>query len=175
MFGLNSDPATDASYGSMDYSWYIEGGGNLYFYENGSNIGGCGSYSPSTRLMITYDGNTVRYYKDGVLQRSVTDAGKTFYLDSSFYNITGAGITAINFGQMLVGTEIWAGSITASQINVSDLAANSAFINALYVKHLSGADGTFSGTITASTITGSKHVTQDGYARMSDYAGDESG
>ncbi|MBI2305748.1 MAG: RHS repeat protein, partial [Rhodocyclales bacterium] len=38
MFGLNSDPATDRSYTSLDYAWYPAAGGNLQIYENGNYV-----------------------------------------------------------------------------------------------------------------------------------------
>ena len=57
--------------------------------------------------------------------------------------------TKLNNLKPVVTYLILAEAIKANLIDVADLAANSAFINNLYVKHLSGADGDFSGQITA--------------------------
>jgi len=103
MMGLNTDPTTDASYGSIDYCWYLEwsgAGNNLYIYESGGQIGYYGTYTPnSTQLLITYDNSFVRYYKDGILQREVSvGAGITYYLDCSIYVVSAAGFTDVAFG-----------------------------------------------------------------------------
>lgn len=97
MAGLNSDPTTDSSYTSLDYAWYLNGG-SLLIYESGSLIGSYGSYTAATVLAITYDGTTVTYLKDGVIQRTLTDSGKTFFFDSSFYRASGSGIGNVHWG-----------------------------------------------------------------------------
>jgi YD repeat-containing protein len=89
MIGLNSDPMTDRNYTSLDYAWYPAADGKLYIYENGANVvaGGYGTYLPSDVLEISYQGTTVNYLKNGTVIRSVTTtAGRTLYMDSSFYN-----------------------------------------------------------------------------------------
>lgn len=99
MFGLNSDPAANASYSSLDYAWYFEGNSNLYIYENNAQIGSnYGTYTTSTVLSITYDGENVRYWKDGVLQRTVArSTGNPLYFDTSFYT-QNASLNSVQFG-----------------------------------------------------------------------------
>jgi hypothetical protein len=100
MFGLNSDPTTDAVYSSLDYSWYFVGDGTLQIYESGSNSATVGTYTTSTVCSITYDGTNIRYYKDGVLQRTVARAiGNPLYFDTSFYT-SSASINSVCFGPM---------------------------------------------------------------------------
>jgi len=103
MFALTSDPTANASYDTLDYAWYFEGSNTVYIFENGTNVtpAGYGSYTTSTVLSITYDGYHVRYWKDGVLQRTVARSiGSALYFDSSFYYNTSVGITNVAFGPM---------------------------------------------------------------------------
>jgi hypothetical protein len=99
MFGLNSENGlADPSYTGMDYSWYFQINSGLGIYENGNNIGSYGSYTTSTKLKISYDGELVNYYKDGVLMRTVErPIGEKLYADSSFYS-NGAAINW-NYGK----------------------------------------------------------------------------
>ena len=100
MFGLTTDPNASPSYSTIDYAWYLDGS-NASIYENGSSIGTYGTLTTSTVLTITYDGYQIIYWKDGVAQRTVTVAISTpLYFDSSFYNNTSVGITAVGFGPM---------------------------------------------------------------------------
>jgi hypothetical protein len=121
--GLNSDPTSDATLGSIDWAWYLSAG-NAFVWVDGSQVLSAGAYTESTRFGITYDGNTIRFYKDGVLiYAQVADTiNGLLYVDSSFYEVsTTQGIQAVNFGQMISGTEIWAGSITASELNIDSI------------------------------------------------------
>ena len=101
MWGLNTDPTTDASYASLDFAWYFEGGGGLRIYENGGDLGSFGTHTTSTVCYITYDGLNIRYWKDGVVQRTVARSiGSALYFDSSFYATNSQGITSVAFGPM---------------------------------------------------------------------------
>jgi hypothetical protein len=100
MLGLNSDPTSNGSYDTIDFAWYFEANTNLLIYENGTNTTNAGTYTTSTVVSITYDGYNVRYWKDGVIQRTVARAiGVPLYFDSSFYNI-GASLNSVAFGPM---------------------------------------------------------------------------
>lgn len=100
MAGLNTDPYTDASYGSIDYAWYMIGDTSLNIYENGTSIGNYGTYATGDVLSVTYDGTNVKYLKNGAVLRTVaaTITAQLFF-DSSFYS-TGAKLTNIQFGPM---------------------------------------------------------------------------
>ncbi|MBB3691447.1 hypothetical protein [Sphingomonas sp. BK580] len=99
MFGLNSDPRTDASYGSLDYAWFVTGdGNNLQIYESGTYIGVvAGGYDANTLLQVVYNGRYVTYLRNGDVAR-VVDAGlnRTFFFDSSL-NTPGAILSNIDF------------------------------------------------------------------------------
>lgn len=69
MFGLNSDPTTNASYDSIDFAWYIQSNGTANIYENSGSIGlvpGNVTYTTSSVFSIVYDANEgfVNYYFD---------------------------------------------------------------------------------------------------------------
>jgi len=100
MFGLNSDPKTNASYDTIDYAWYFNGSpSEAYIYESGSSVGiNAGAYTTSTILTIIYENNVVKYYKDGTLIRSVSrNVGTPLYFDSSIYTLNGSfGLTNFN-------------------------------------------------------------------------------
>ena len=98
MVGLNSDPLTDANYESLDYCWYIQRNGALNIYE--SKVGITVSkttYNVGDEFKITYDGQYIRYFCNGVLYRSIERAvGDKLYFDSSFYEP--GGIYDVEFG-----------------------------------------------------------------------------
>lgn len=90
MAGLNSDPATDQSYSSIDFAFYMQNDGTVSIYESASQVGSFGAFTPSTQFAIDYDGATVRYYKDNTLVRAVPLAGAKLYFDSSIYTPGGS-------------------------------------------------------------------------------------
>ncbi len=85
MAGLNTDPTADASYGSLDYAWYIVSDGTSQIYENGQWRASFGAYSTDTAYQVLYDGRYVVYYANGIEHRRVDHgANALFYFDSSF-------------------------------------------------------------------------------------------
>jgi hypothetical protein len=97
MIGLNKDPTTDANHTSVDYAMYFTGSATVQIYLSGTLQDTYGGYDTNTELAITYDGSVVRFYKDRVQIYSVSDSGKTFFMDSSFYT-PGAGLNSVNWG-----------------------------------------------------------------------------
>lgn len=103
MFGLNSDPTTNDGYPTIDYAWYFDHN-NASIYENGTSIGSFGSIGLTDILSITYDGRTIRYWKNGQLIRYVEraySASTPLYFDSSLYSASTAGtqgMTDVHFG-----------------------------------------------------------------------------
>lgn len=115
MFGLNTDPFTDAHYASIDHAIYASGtsSGTLQSYRNGtwSNIG---SWTSGDVFMVAYLGNRVSYQQNGTEIFSIAESeGRTFYFDSSFATI-GAKLTNIRFGPMTAGT---VGAPAGTQVN----------------------------------------------------------
>lgn len=97
MIGLNTDPATDAVYTSIDYAWYCDSAGHLDIYESGTGISTGLTYDATTVVLITYDGERVRYFRNGVIAREVLAPGRVLSLDSSFYS-PGAKAVDVKFG-----------------------------------------------------------------------------
>jgi hypothetical protein len=97
MFGLNVDPATNTSFTSLDFAWYLDAG-TCRIYENGTLISSHGTYTPRTDLTITFNGNEVQYWKDGVQQRVVArTVGLPLYFDCSIFTANGT-LTEVTFG-----------------------------------------------------------------------------
>ena len=105
MFGLNSDPSLDASYTSLDFSWYLNAGtANIYESNSAITLNPAGfAYTVNTIFSIVFDANEgyVNYYidvdGDGLYVQLVRRVLKTasggnsqstaLYFDSSFINI----------------------------------------------------------------------------------------
>jgi len=88
-FGLDANPGGSMDPNSIDYSWFIGGGGAIRIYENGVDVlGAIASYTPSNKFRIEYNGTTVTYFLDGVVIRSVDVPipNQTYYFDSSLYS-----------------------------------------------------------------------------------------
>lgn len=97
IFGLNTDPTTNADWASIDYGLYQEGS-NFRFVESGGVGAILTTVAVGDTLLVHYDGSAVRYYKNGVVFRTVSglSAGIRFYLDSSLN--TYGDLRGIKFG-----------------------------------------------------------------------------
>jgi hypothetical protein len=115
MFGLNSDPALDASYTSLDFAWFLNAGTATIYESNSAitpNPAGF-TYTVNSVFSIVYDANEgyVNYYfdldGDGryvqlIRRRRKAGSGAggsnteatALYFDSSFYN-TNSNLTNI--------------------------------------------------------------------------------
>lgn len=100
MFGLNTDPTFDLSYGSIDYALYPYLDGVLYAYESGVQSPVLGTYAAGDVLAVTYDGTAVRYLRNGAVLRTVPVAiSLPLYFDSAFF-AADARLNGIRFGPM---------------------------------------------------------------------------
>lgn len=98
MVGLNTDPATNDGYATIDYALYCAGNGNLYIYESNVSVDIGQTYVAGDVLKIVYDGSRIKYFKNGVVLREVVASiTQPLYLDSSFASIDGR-IEALQFG-----------------------------------------------------------------------------
>ena len=100
--GLNTDPTTSAGFGSVDYGFYLPGystgTGTIQISENGGIVvANAGTYVLGDIFSIVYENNTVTYYKNSTVLRTValTSTAK-FYFDSSIYR---GGLSNIQFFQ----------------------------------------------------------------------------
>ncbi len=117
MFGLNTDPLSDSSYASLDAAFFCEGSGLLQVYESGSLKGTYGLYAAGDRLLVWYDGVTLRYSRNGQVLREVAwSTSAPLHFDSSF-DSPGAVLADIHYGPM---------SSTAQAQAAADAAASAA-------------------------------------------------
>ncbi|GEM_PF-2331220 len=102
LFGLNSDPNTDASYTSLDFAMELQAGGVLAVYESNVARGAIGSYVAGDILAVIFDGSAIRYCKNGaVLFTSSQPApiGSPLFFDSTFSS-GAASLSGIRFGPL---------------------------------------------------------------------------
>ena len=163
MIGLNGNPATytaGSSYAGIDYAWYVNGASGLKIYESGTErtVSGTTSYTTSTVLAIIYDGRYVKYYRDGILARTVdTTEGSNLrhYADTTWANNNGEA-KSIRFGPVgplgANGTNATINSITVttgapgSSASVTNTGTTSAAIlNFTIPRGDKGADSTVAG------------------------------
>ena len=102
-----------------------------------------------TQLEITAEGLSSTVTKDNIIS-TINQSSEAVSISASKINLSGyVTINSLKAGgtTTIDGSRITTGTVSASRIDV----------NNLYVKHLSGADGTFSGTLSAAdgTFTGS--------------------
>lgn len=98
MLGINTDPIADSSYTSIDFALYLNSDNTLHAYENGASYNLSESYAPGDVLSIIYDNETVKYFKNGIVLRTVSVANnKTFYFDSSLHTINKTSTRALSF------------------------------------------------------------------------------
>ena len=105
VFGLNSDPTTDASYTSVDYAFFFSNG-SVAIYESGTLVYASGTYTTGDTAYVIYDGSNVRYYLNGTLLRTVSRTiGSALYLDSSI-RTSNLAFNQLAFGPMgEIGTQ----------------------------------------------------------------------
>lgn len=123
MFGLNSDPTTDASYTSIDYAFYIDSGNTLYIYESGANVlGGLGATLLGDFFEIVYSGTTIQYKKNGAVLRTVSGLASnlTFSFDSSFHTASAAAWRNMRFGASYATSLSFVADFTASGVTLSE-------------------------------------------------------
>lgn len=100
MFGLNSDPTTDANYTSIDYAMYWIPGTGIYKYESGTGTLLTASAAAGDKLAVTYDGYKVRYVRNGTVIGSTPAAsGLKLSYDYSAYAV-GDTMQGMRFGPM---------------------------------------------------------------------------
>jgi hypothetical protein len=104
MIGLNSDPATNASYASIDYAWFFNGYGQVGVYENGTEVVPATTIGYDTagndNFTVEFTGSQILYKKNGSTQRTVSrSVGSALFMDSSFNSSSGnVKIIDLKFG-----------------------------------------------------------------------------
>jgi hypothetical protein len=102
IFGLNTDPATDANWTSIDYAMRLAPDGSLQVFEGGVARGAIGTYAVGDMLSIVYNGSSVVYSKNGAMLSTTSvpiPIAAPLFFDSSF-NTVGSVLSNIRFGPM---------------------------------------------------------------------------
>lgn len=102
--GLNTDPTTDGSYTSIDYSLHWNSAGNVYAYNGATALNGgtpITTYVAGDVFGVFYDGQFIRYTKNGttIWTQPATLSQLKLYADSSFYS-AGSSVGGLSFGPM---------------------------------------------------------------------------
>ena len=123
MVGLSVNPASTANvnneYVNVNYGFFPTAPipyTGLDIYESGVNVASVGAYTANTVLSITYDGTNIRYYKDGVVVRTVLNTALSstpLYFIAAFYHADAAGaITNVAFSSLVAVTPTPTPSVT---------------------------------------------------------------
>jgi hypothetical protein len=118
--GLTQIPGGGNSYNDLKYAWFTDDTGIAWVYESGSGVLNTGGYDADTVLTIGYDGANVRYYKNGILQRTVAATANQILYGKVQVNLPiGAGFEQISFGPYNQAAVI--GSTLLGQINAGNI------------------------------------------------------
>ncbi|MGW8190167.1 hypothetical protein [Sphingomonas hankookensis] len=99
MAGLNTDPAANNSYESIDYAWYMASDGNAAIYESGAWRGTFVYGYGSGTFQVVYDNRKVRYLYNGAVYREIdAPADQLLYFDAAIAGGPGTRLNAISFG-----------------------------------------------------------------------------
>jgi hypothetical protein len=110
MISLNEDPTSDASYSSLDYAAYPYQINTWRVYHNSTFVGDFGgTWSTTATNYIVYrtDGYLLHYNSTGNIYSVNWGAGRTVYIDTSFYSVNG---TYSKFSNIRAIRKVWNGS-----------------------------------------------------------------
>jgi len=126
MIGLSSNPTSTPSYAAIDYAWYQNNGGDYQIFELGVQVTSVGmqTFSIGDVLEIIYTGTLIKYYRNyNLVRATTTTAGRTFFLDASFYSIVSNPIISnIEFGPTPNLTST--GNYVCAELTEMDLTSN---------------------------------------------------
>lgn len=95
MIGLNTDP-TAADWTTLDYAIYLQPGSGVVEVAESGNLTTIGTYVSTDTFAVHYDGANVRYYKNGVVLRTVVaPPGLRVFLDSAMSSTTTGTLATI--------------------------------------------------------------------------------
>lgn len=101
IFGLNSDPATDANYTGIDFAFYISGSASLNIRESANAIDAVATGAIGDILTIIYDGDSIVYQVNGSVIRTVAaNITVPLYFDCSLYNLNASCVEDVEFGPL---------------------------------------------------------------------------
>jgi hypothetical protein len=106
LFGLNDNPASDSTYTTLNYHWYVSPS-YIHPHAEATPLGSTFSWAPGDVLSIVYDGTKVAWMQNGVVRYSQAAPAKlVLFFDSSFY-LPGSRMSNIRFGPLTARNRIW--------------------------------------------------------------------
>lgn len=98
MVGLvGGSPTASPNYTGLNFAIFCDNLGVLEIYESGTQaVANAGSYTPADYLAITYDGATVKYWKNSTVLRSFSSANLTMFADVDFAHA--GSLNSLEFG-----------------------------------------------------------------------------
>jgi Putative phage tail protein len=135
MIGMSSSGVSlTPAYGTAGLYLIYLGSGIAYIYESGTNVATIGTYAITDRFSMTYDGSNIRYYYNGVLQRTIALSAALIIAYTNFYS-AGAGFNSFDFGP----------GVTVPFIDTTGLGSNAATVT--------GSASTTSASVGSNTTT----------------------
>lgn len=111
MIGWNEDPATNASYTSLDYASYPYRTDTYSVYHNSTQVLFSGAWDSTKKFYVSYDRDGyIRHYNGSTLLYTspLYGTSKTVYLDSSYY--TAGNYTTNGFTNVRIALRSWNGT-----------------------------------------------------------------
>lgn len=124
--GLSTDPGASADIDNVRFGLECTDTGQLLAVESGTSAGVIGTYAAGDSCAVAYDGTQVRYYKNGQVLRTVTEAiAFPLYPDSSFFT-PGAVVVGLQAGPLSSTATATAAAAAAASALASATTANTA-------------------------------------------------
>jgi phage minor structural protein len=169
MFGIDSSPDTaNYYYYNMDHMFYLKNGGTFETRYNGGNSIDHGSYSAGDSFFIIYDGETVKYYHNGNLKRTISkspdisfsamfsgsSSKSSYQLYDIFFSPSGSRGPNVVDEHTTFGVDWLEANMIKSLngLNINNQFEVDGSGNVSFSGHLNGATGSFSGKLNSSQM-----------------------
>ncbi|MDX2277709.1 MAG: phage tail protein [Hyphomonadaceae bacterium] len=130
VFGLNTDPTTDAAETSIDYAWHLRSTGQVRIMENGSAGANLGAYAAGDTFSVSFNNSSVRYYWNGNLIKTLAvSVTSPLFFDSSL-STPGGRLNRVQFA---------AGALAADVLGFAATFSNSLRVDDTDIRKLSSA------------------------------------
>ncbi|TYS87567.1 hypothetical protein FZC88_16390 [Rossellomorea aquimaris] len=169
MFGIDSSADTaNYYYYNMDHMFYLKNGGTFETRYNGGNSIDHGSYSAGDSFVIIYDGETVKYYHNGNLKRTISkspdisfsamfsgsSSKSSYQIYDIFFSPSGSRGPNVVDEHTTFGVDWLEANMIKSLngLNINNQFEVDGSGNVSFSGHLNGATGSFSGKLNSSQM-----------------------